>query len=154
MYFSLIVGEDARYDRMIKFYDSKSSAIFATDIHLVEYFNNLNFPRRHLQFTKEPLIPSSAIFYYSGKSIVLRYRCNTRLMLLQTHGLDVYYQRMFRGIKHNYFRKEAKVLKLSRVSPIFRICGILLAISCMLFLLECFAYKFRALARVMEYLTY
>lgn len=74
--------------------------------------------------------------------------------MLQAHGLDVHYERMFRGIKRDSFGKEAKTLRLTSVSPIFRICGVFLAFSVLVFLLEIFAYKYRMLARVMEYLTY
>lgn len=150
----LIFIDDGWYARMVKFYDSQSNAVISTEIVLHEYFNHVNFPYRRMQFTKEPLVRLSSVFYYSKESMVLRSRCNKRILWLQAHGLDVHYQRMFRGIKRDNIGKTAKVLQLEGISPVVRICAILLAIAFLVFLFEVFAYKFKIVALVMDYTTY
>lgn len=134
--------------------DGESNAIIATDNNLHEHFNHINFPNHNLHFSKEHLVRLSSIFYYSKDSVALRRKFDRRIRYLQQFGLINHYQRMFRGIKREEDTKEARILRLARVSPIFRICGILLAISFLVFLLEVFAYKFKSVERVMEYLTY
>lgn len=139
---------------MMKIAAGETDAIIVTDINLNEHFNNANFPDYSLHFTKEYLIRSSAIYQYSRDSLVLRRRFNRRITNLQHYGLIEHYQRMFRSIKRDYDPKEARILRLTRISPIFRICGILLAISFLVFLLELVSYKFQTLRRILEYLTY
>lgn len=125
-----------------------------TDINYHEHFNFMNFPHYQLQFTKDSLVRMSATFFYSKKSLVLQQKCDKKIRLLQTHGLTDRYQRMFRGMRRRFRHKQAKQLRLNRITPIFRICGVLCAIAFFVFLLELCAHKFPWIRRVLEYLTY
>lgn len=132
----------------------ETDAIITTDMNLHDYFNQINFPDYNLHFSKENLVRLSGIFYYSNDSLVLRRKFDRRIRHLQYYGLIEHYQRMFRGTKREIDTKEARILRLARVSPIFRICGVLLILSFLVFLLELYAYKFPMIRDIMEYLTY
>lgn len=139
---------------MVDIADGNVDGLMVTDVNYHEYFNFINFPRYQMHFTKDTLVRISATFFYSKTSIVLRQKCDKKIRLLQTHGLIDRYQRMFRGMRRDSRQKRAKQLRLARVTPIFRICGILCAIAFLVFLLELFAHRFAGVRRILEYLTY
>lgn len=149
-----MICEDSLKDRLMKVAAGQRNGIIVTDMNYHEHFNYVNFPNNQLQFTKDSFIHLYSIFYYSSKSIVLRRKFNSRIRLLQMHGLIDRYQDMFRGMKRNVRRKKAKKLRFHRIAPIFSICGSLCVISFFVFLLELCAHKFAIVKRVLEYLTY
>lgn len=151
--FRLICNEDWSLAPLAKIANGSTRAIMVTDINVHDFFNYEHDPYRHLKFTSEKLVRLSAIFYYAKESILIRRRFDRRMRYLEANGIINRYQRMFRGIKRNS-KKKLKKLKITRVSPIFRICGILCAIAVLVFLLEIYAYRFRMIKYIIEYLTY
>lgn len=151
---SLVICKDTYKSRMQKLAQNQLYGVILTDINLHDHFNNINFPHYQLHFTKEALVRMRAYFYYSKNSVVLRRRFNKIILLLQSHGLIDRYQRQYRGMRRDSKQKDVKQLRLGRISPIFRICGILCAISFLVFLVELYAYNWPLFRRILEYLTY
>ncbi|XP_031623062.1 uncharacterized protein LOC116340616 [Contarinia nasturtii] len=127
--------------------------VLATDL-AQKRFNLKNYPSRRLAFTKDRLYMYSPVFLFRKKS-ALRKVFNKQLLALREAGLIEFWTKHFidhRKLKDK--RKPPSKLRIENLYSVFHICGIIYAISVMVFILEIFSAKYQHIKRILDYLTY
>lgn len=135
-------------------YDSDiKGVVFSSDLSQ-KSFNLRNSPNRRLAFSKDRLFMYSPVFFFRKKSI-LTTEFNEQIQTLRETGLIEFWTKNFiDDRKPESKHTQPTKLKMKNILGAFQICGIMLLISVIVFLLEIISVKFQHIKHILDYFTY
>lgn len=121
-----------------------------------KYFNRLNAPNYRLDYTKERIFTINAVFYFK-KNSELRNQFNRKLRAFSQSGIIDHWIREYtddRKLYQKYEQKQTPQLKIQSFIAIFTICGCLLLLSIIVFVLEWYSTRYDFIKWVIDFFTY
>lgn len=155
LFFRLIIRNSESVKVLEDYHDHNNgtnTVAIANDISF-KYFNQKNFQRRRLGFTKDRLIMFTNVFYYQRWS-VLKDLFDHSVKRLHQNGLVKIWAGKYYGRKLKPIQKKATSLEIENLFAVLQICAIMYLISFMVFIIEVISRRHRRLRYILDYFTY
>lgn len=140
---------------MKKFHDSDVKGVLFTNQISVDYFNQIQYPNRHLGFTKNRLFSQNSVFYIQRNSIWRR-AFDKKLEYFDEAGFIKQLVNSYlnnRGIQSFHDNKPHE-LEMVNIFAAFEICFFVYVISLIVFILEVISNRYRFIKIFIDFLTY
>lgn len=127
--------------------------VVLSNAEAVNYFNSNSNSSHRLDYTREVVRPTIAVFYFKKHSIFTS-MFNKKIYIFHEAGLI---SRWFSYYNHeeksSRYRGSGK-LNMTNISAILKISAVLYSISIFVFVLEAMSRRFERIRKCLDYLTY
>lgn len=137
------------------YHDSEIDGVLFSNKENAIFFNVMNFPHRHLSFTKDQLLSGSRVYYFPKNSI-LKDVFNRRIQIFHESGLINfwYVQRILVNNNKNLKEMSQSALHIENVFGVIYVCATMYLISFVVFFCEVISLICPPLRLILNFLNY
>lgn len=137
-----------------EFYDKDYNGALVVDNLTWKYFNEINYPHRQLQYTKEQISFFGPVFYFR-KTSIFRNVFNQQIRRIRESGLPKHWNKKYtKDHPVKWYRVAPEKLSFKNTLAAIEICFIMYFVSCVVFILELLSTRYQCLQKFLDFLTY